>query len=97
MSATTSATAIRTPFDPQRLTVNHLGHIFTVPVLARGGLRLKPHGLVEFEATSWQSKTLADLWLIQSRIPLDVRKLRTSIEIAFQSRDALVRLHRLLA
>jgi hypothetical protein len=45
----------------------------------------KLHGLAEMD-TGWRPKDLADLWLITTRVPLEVDALPPAIEAAFVSR-----------
>jgi len=47
----------------------------------------KLDGLVESEGLAWRPKDLADLWLMQRHVEMNPERLRTSIEVAFQSRD----------
>lgn len=57
----------------------------------------KLHGIVEREGFSWRAKDIGDLWLIATKVELDVEKMKESILISFSSRDApLWRLDRLL-
>jgi hypothetical protein len=73
------------PEPPRPIEVAGVGSVLACTAETLFGWKL--HGLVEYGRGRWRPKDLFDLWLLRARLPLDARRLRAAVELAFASRD----------